>query len=87
MLKFFREKGPLVRFLRRRRERARRVDACLEKLADWSIEDLEDGNKRIGMLTLIPGEDTQIVNLTWMELPVETETGAIFSAAEWASDD
>lgn len=67
---FLSEKASFLGFLRRRHERSRRIVACLSKLEGWSIEDLEDVNKRIGMLTLVPPDDIQVINLTWLELPV-----------------
>ncbi|KKN75653.1 hypothetical protein LCGC14_0378910 [marine sediment metagenome] len=72
MLKFF-----------KRSEKTRRINACLNKLSGWSIDDLENPNMQIGKLELIPPDDIQIINLTWMEIPigVPLPLGAVFNAS------
>ncbi len=61
----------MFKFVKNRREKTRRIHACLAKLHDWSIEDLEDVNMRIGKLCLIAPDNIEIVNLTWVEVPIE----------------
>lgn len=67
---FFIQKTLFAQFFKSRREKKRRIDACLKTLEGWSIEDLEDPNQRIRMLTLIAPDNVEIINLTWKALPV-----------------
>lgn len=47
---------------------ARRIVACVNKLAGWSIEDLEDEAITVGQWRFEEGQPVAIDNITWVEI-------------------
>lgn len=47
----------------------RRIVACVNKLAGWSIEDLEDAEVQVAKMLMVPSKLENQMDITYLEVP------------------